>query len=416
MFSLKPSSSSRKRIVIVWLLLNFFTVLFIVGHTVTTPIRGEIAYGVNFASEDGMSYALRAFKLMGIDRNVSCEIVESKFNEWAKLDDRANHQLCAPPSTSYDKLRADYIQTQLYGPRLAYPYLISKLYPLIGISSIFWIPIILFLLVLNLQFYLFRNYTKAYLIPFIALFSVLSSKHFILLSLSTAATDLIQSLLVIILLVAIHSKTKLHFLTVISFTVLIISTFNKQSQIFWFVFATVLLAFSNNFDQKIKNRLRTVSLLNIIGQPISYFFVEANWKSFSGGREIGLFPVLNVNNLSEIIFNYLNIFAKVVISDLATITTKDASTLLIFISLLFLTYLFLVKKRFQFINIDLSKLVILISMATLFASFANALIIGHGHIFLRMYLSFLALGYSILIITLTNIIKSSEYNSYIIER
>ncbi len=409
-------ASHKFQLFFVWLLLNLIILLVVIGYSVTKPVRNEIAFGVNFSSEDGINYTLRAFELMGQDKSVSCQNVQNKFNEWAEFEDRPLHKICQQLTDSYSQKRATYIQNQLYGPRLIYPYLISITYPLIGINSIVWIPIVIFFLVLNLQFFLFKGVTKHIFIPAFALLITLSSKHLLELSLSTASTDIIQALLVMILIVALCTKTPPPILALITLIVAVLSTFNKQSQVFWLIFAFILYLFSVKIGRaspEVQKRLRIVSLLNILLQPISFLIVENYWNSFSGGKNIGIFPVLNFDNSTNVLLHYFSILSNVLVNDVATIITKDTSTLLIFSAFFFAFYYFFFNGHLSQGLDPVLKTFVLVSFAVLLASVGNAIIIGHGNIYLRMYLSFLVLGFGFILIALTCLLNNIKYKKYL---
>jgi len=377
------------------LLLFVATFLVIFGHSVTAPIRGQIAFGTNFLSDDGTFYARTMLELVGKSNNESCLTVEKKFNELAKLIEKPNYVLCDSPNINHNAL---------YGPRLIYPYLAAIIYPAVNINSILWIPILIFSLIVIFQYRLAKYLNLSPQAIFFGIIIALTSKYFVQLSLSTAATDLISAALVLFLfsiLVRKFSNTKLIFWVVL---LILVSTFNKQNQFFWIFFSLTLMILIKIFHFPNKNKLYLSSVVILILQIPSIYFVEYKWNSFSWAEQSKLFPV--ANEYDNLVLEYIKIAIKILISDSATILTKSLSTLFLFITpilLLIFSYLNRINLKDSISNIRFS---IIFCGAVFAGCFANSMIQGFGHTNLRMYLPY---------ITVTVIPTMQLFNMYILK-
>jgi hypothetical protein len=362
----------------------FFLMVFIVvfGHSITMPIRGQIAFGTNFLSEDGTRYAITMLEMNGKNYDEACSMVEKKFSQLAKFIEKPEYNVCYQPN--------DKVYSHLYGPRVVFPSLAALIYPLTGINSILWIPILIFFLIMVYQFRLakYLNFSPPAIL--LSTFIALGSKHFIQLSLSTAATDLILSLLVFLLFfVLVHNlKNSILFITIIF--IIILSTFNRQNQFFWIFFSLVIIVLTKILHLVERRKLYLASGLILLLQIPSIYITEHFWNSFSIAKQSQLFPV--VNEPSNFLINFTRIAAKILITDGATIITKNLSTLVLFLTPVVL-FIFLNSSTNNFEKNKLNvKFMFVFLIAVLSGCFANSMIQAVGNTYLRMYLPFMTVS------------------------
>lgn len=363
----------NKSLPICFFLMVFFVV---VGHSITMPIRGQIAFGTNFLSEDGTRYAITMLEMKGKNYDEACSMVEKKFSQLAKFIEKPEYNVCYQSN--------DKVYSHLYGPRVVYPSLAALIYPLTGINSILWIPILIFSLIMVYQFRLakYLNFSPPAIL--LSTFIALSSKHFIQLSLSTAATDLILSLLVFSLFFVLVHNLKNSILCITIIFIIILSTLNRQNQFFWIVFSLVLIVLTKILHLVQIRKLYLVSGLILLLQIPSIYITEHFWNSFSIAKQSQLFPV--VNEPSNFLINFTRIATKILITDGATIITKNLSTLVLFLTPVVL-FIFLNSStnNFEKNKLDMKFMFVFLS-AVLSGCFANSMIQAVGNTYLRMYL------------------------------
>ena len=365
----------NKSLPILFFLMVFFVVF---GHSITMPIRGQIAFGTNFLSEDGTRYAITMLEMKGKNYDEACSMVEKKFSQLAKLIEKPEYNVCYPSN--------DEVYSHLYGPRVVYPSLAALVYPLTGINSILWIPILIFYLIMVYQFRLakYLNFSPPAIL--LSTFIALSSKHFIQLSLSTAATDLILSLLVFTLFFVLVHKLRNSILFTTIILIIILSTFNRQNQFFWIFFSLTIIV----LHLVERRKLYLVSGLILLLQIPSIYITEHYWNSFSIAKQSQLFPV--VNEPSNFLINFTRIATKILITDGATIITKNLSTLVLFLTPVVL-FIFLNSstKNIKKNKLDIKFMFVFLS-AVLSGCFANSMIQAVGNTYLRMYLPFMTVS------------------------
>jgi hypothetical protein len=352
-------------------------VLVVIGHTLTVPIRGEISFGSNYATQDGSRYAKMAYKFHGYSENKACEIVEKKWTEWLG----AEYILCAEPrNTSAD---------EYYASRLLYPYVVSLLIPISGINSVVWVVILFFIILFVIQILLLNSFKLNSIAAILSIITLYSSKHFIDLSLSTAATDLFLSIFVLILFYALYGNLTSKNLAIVTVLISILSTINKQTQLFWITFSLVLIIQGVIYNLTYKKKFYLVAIIMIPTQITSLFITEKIWQSISvvQSNKLGLIftEVTNFQDLARILIN-------ITVNDIATITTKDLSTFFIFFSYVALLYNFRktpsTSNEYQLISMSAAYIT-----SCLIACIVNVVVIGVGNLYLRMYLPFLSLSF-----------------------
>ena len=352
-------------------------VLVLIGHTLTVPIRGEISFGSNYATQDGSRYAKMAYKLHGYSENKSCEIVEKKWTEWLG----AEYVLCTEPQNT--------LGDQYYASRLLYPYLVSLLIPISGINSVVWVVILFFIILFVIQMLLLNSFRLNSIAVILSIITLYSSKHFINLSLSTAATDLFLSIFVLVLFYALYRNLASNYLSIITVLISILSTINKQTQVFWITFSLVLIIQGMIYNLKYKKKYYLVAIIMMSTQIISLLITEKIWQSISvvQSNKLGLI-FTEVSNLQD----FARILINIIVNDIATIATKDLSTFFIFFSYVALLYNFrktpLTSNEYQIISMSATYIT-----SCLIACIINVVVIGVGNLYLRMYLPFLSLSF-----------------------
>lgn len=369
----------NKSLPILFFLMVFFVVF---GHSITMPIRGQIAFGTNFLSEDGTRYAITMLEMKGKNYDEACSMVEKKFSQLAKLIEKPEYNVCYQSN--------DEVYSHLYGPRVVYPSLAALVYPLTGINSILWIPILIFYLIMVYQFRLAKYLNFSPQAILLSTFIALSSKHFIQLSLSTAATDLILSLLVFTLFFVLVHKLRNSILFTTIIFIIILSTFNRQNQFFWIFFSLTIIVLTKILHLVERRKLYLVSGLILLLQIPSIYITEHYWNSFSIAKQSQLFPV--VNEPSNFLINFTRIATKILITDGATIITKSLSTLVLFLTPVVL-FIFLNSstKNIKKNKLDIKFMFVFLS-AVLSGCFANSMIQAVGNTYLRMYLPFMTVS------------------------
>jgi hypothetical protein len=357
------------------ILISFSTLVIVIfGYAVTAPIRGEIMFGANFMSNDGVHYAAKALEISGYSKQSACAETENLWSKWQGSE----YDWC--PSSGL------YVPSTYYSSRLLYPLALAILIPIVGIYSVVWIPIIVLFIMFIYHVKFLLKLKLSVIASILSITTLLSSKHFIELSLSTALTDLILSVFVFFLFYYIFLDKSYKFLIVLTLLISILSTINKQSQVFWIAFSLVAIFLTHFTKIKLKRKINLVSIILISTQIFSLYATDQIWGSISTVRntELGLIftEIRDFDDLFIIIIELLK-------NDLATILTKNLGTLFIFLSYAFLICSIL-NKKIKSEEIDKIQYFGIFLTACLCACLINAIIIGLGNINLRMYLPFIS--------------------------
>ena len=371
---LRNSFSSRRFFLFFSYLVFFLVVL---GYSLTVPLRGQISFGANYLSDDGVVYAKNALILSGMSELSACEIVQEK---WQKLGNY-NVEPCK-------KDRQNQLIEQLYKPRYIYPFLMSVTAPFLGINSIFVTSIILFLILFSLQIRI----------------SILLNSFNFRLNLLTS----ILSMLIIFLFYGVITNISSLNIILLSVILSIISTFNKQTQIFWIIFSLTVLISLIFQKTEAKKKLIISSFVILITQVISIVYTELNWESVKVARSIGFYPHLLNGSPIDFISNTYTVFSRIIINDTATILTKNFSTMIAFISLPTLYIFSRINLSFTSKEKENISLVLIFANATLVACVSNAYISGYGNSNLRFYLPFIVFSFFSVILSLQGFFRLNK--------
>jgi len=382
------------------ILFFLMVILVVFGHSVTMPIRGQIAFGTNFLSEDGTRYATTMLQMKGKNYYEACSMVERKFSQLAELIEKPEYNVCYKAD--------DEVYSHLYGPRLVYPLLAALIYPITGINSILWIPILIFCLIMFFQFRLAKYLNLSPPAILLSAFIALSSKHFIELSLSTATTDLILSLLIFALFYTLIHNLRNSILCIAIIFIIIASTFNRQNQFFWIFFSLTIIILAKILCLVERRKLYFVSGLILLLQIPSAYITEYYWNSFSIAKQSQLFPV--ANDPSNFFIDFTRIATKILITDGATIISKNLSTLVFFLTPIVL-FIFSnsATRNIEKSRIDTRFIFVFLS-AVLSGCFANSMIQAVGNTYLRMYLPFMTVSIIPLMYLLDRLIFKKNQN------
>jgi hypothetical protein len=353
----------------------------VIGYSFTVPIRGEILFGYNFANnQDGQNYAIKALELRGLNLEQACNEVKMQWSVWRPFDTISMDCSSKYPSD---------IGNIYYSSRLLYPIINSILFTVAGFNSFIISVIIFFSLTYLFQIRFLLKLNSNFLAKTLAIFTLMSSDYYLNLSLSTAATDLILSLLVLVLFYYIYTDKSVKFLIFLTFCISSLSMLNKQNQIFWIVMALVFLFFSTFSSSAKKIILRIIALELIILNILSIYITEKVWHSISVVQN-GKLGLLFDSDLQfkTLISKILNI----IVNDTATIVTKNLPTLIIFFAL-FTFIIFYFAKIFDSKNLNLNlELINIFIISTFLACIVNAMLVGVGNLGLRMYLPLIVIS------------------------
>jgi|694.fasta_scaffold139501_1 hypothetical protein len=392
---LRNSFSSRKFFLFFSYLVFFLVVL---GYSLTVPLRGQISFGANYLSDDGVVYAKNALILSGMSELSACEIVQEK---WQKLGNY-NVEPCK-------KDQQNQLIEQFYKPRYIYPFLISVTAPFLGINSIFITSIILFFILFSLQIRISALLNSFnFRLNLLSSIILLTNVYFIKLNLSSTGTDVILSLLIIFLFYGVITNISSINIILLSVILSIISTFNKQTQIFWIIFSLTVLISLIFQKTKAKKKLIISSFVILITQVISIVYTELNWESVKVARSIGFYPHLLSGSPTDFISNTYTALSRIVINDTATILTKNFSNLITFISLPALYIFSRINLVFTSKEKENINLVLIFANATLVACVSNAYISGYGNSNLRFYLPFIVFSFFSVVLSLQGFFRLNK--------